>query len=460
MNSKQNGDVRQLQLSDDKSHIDRADIVIIGNGIAGLSAAIEARRHLPDRCLIVIITDQLYPTISTPALKQFAIAKLGREQLLAYPAGTERAKRIHVINAHVKEIHAQHKFVGLSSNRNFGYDSLLIATGCSPKGLPDQMPGRDFDGVMTLHRLRDYLDLRRRIPQVRKAVVIGGGTHACDTVTELLHWGIRVHWLIRDRTFMTHHLDQGASEIVLNNVRRAGAIIHTETEITAILGRVGAVAGVITNQHEMISCDLVLACTGIQPEITLAQHCSVPIQLQENGIAVDSKLRTNVHNIYAAGSVAALHNPQRETYERQAHWYAAVAQGRIAGAMIAQQDESVCPPFGAPWHATQLGGLSMLIVGEPLSNDRKTMILADSSHTGYRRLAIIDDRLVGYLSVGTTQPDSLAIKSIIDEGHSIRNVTKALLKGTFDARKYVAERKSFAITKLVTGQLLARRFRA
>ncbi len=88
------------------------------------------------------------------------------------------------------------------------------------------------------------------------------------------------------------------------------------------------------------------------------------------------------------------------------------------------------------------------------------MILADTSHTGYRRLAIIDDRLVGYLSVGTTQPDSLAIKSIIDEGHSIRSVTKVLLKGTFDARKYVAERKSFAITKLVTGQLLARRFRA
>lgn len=458
MQSGQSGDVLRLQVSDSRSYIDKADIVIIGNGIAGLSAAIEARRHLPNG-YIAIITDQLYPTINTPALKQFAIAKLVREQLLAYPVGTERAKRIHVINAHAKEIQAQSKYVCLSGNRKFSYDSLLIATGCSPKGLPERMPGHNFDGVMTLHRLQDYLDLRRRVPQVRKAIVIGGGTHACDAVTELLYWGIRVHWLIRGRTFMANILDQGASEMVLNNLRRAGAVIHTDTEVSAILGRVGAAAGVITNHHEMIPCELVVACTGLDPVMSLVQNCNIPMQC-ENGIVVDERLRTNVHDIYAAGSIAALYNPLTRTYQRQAQWYAAVAQGRIAGAAMAGQDELAHRPFGVPWHATQLGGLSMLTVGDPLSEDRRAMILTDTSQTGYRRLAIVDDRLVGYLSVGTTQPDSLAIKSVIDEGHSIRSVTKALLKGNFNAREYVAERKSFFTRKLVTGQLLARRFRA
>lgn len=65
-------------------HLDGADIVIIGNGIAGLTAAVEARRLAPDK-RIVIITEQIHPTINTPALKQFAIGKLTREQLLAYP---------------------------------------------------------------------------------------------------------------------------------------------------------------------------------------------------------------------------------------------------------------------------------------------------------------------------------------------------------------------------------------
>lgn len=458
MHSAPNRDALRLQVSDHQSSLDRAEIVIIGNGIAGLSAAIEARRHLPKAC-IVMITDQLYPTINTPALKQFAIAKLLREQLLAYPVGTERAHRIHVINAYVNHIHAQSKYVTLSGNRTFSYDSLLIATGSSPNGLPERIPGLSFDGVITLHRLQDYLDWHRRVPHIRRAIVIGGGTHACDAVSELLHWGIRVHWLIRSRTFMNNILDQGASEMVLQNLRRAGAIIQTETEIEAILGRVGAVAGVITNHHEMIPCELVITCTGIRPLTTLAHHCSLPLQ-HEQGILVDEKLRTNVPDIYAAGSVAAPYHPQTGTYRRQAHWYAAVAQGRIAGAMMARQDECSHPPLGVPWHATQLGDLSMLTIGDPLSEDRRTMILTDTSPSGYRRLAIIDDRLVGYLSVGTAQPDSLAIKSIIDQGHSIRDATKALLKGNFDARKYVAERKSFFTRKLVAGQLLARRFRA
>src|SRR6267154_3295623 len=95
-----------------KPHLDSADIVIVGNGIAGLTAALEARRLAPDK-RIVIITDQVHPTINTPSLKQFAIGKLTREQLLAYPAGTERAQRIHVINARVEEIHAQKNYVCL-----------------------------------------------------------------------------------------------------------------------------------------------------------------------------------------------------------------------------------------------------------------------------------------------------------------------------------------------------------
>src|SRR6266567_1633704 len=186
MSSRKDRAVARVQVNHSERYFDRADVVIIGNGIAGLAAAIEARRHLPDRP-IVIITDQQHPTINTPALKQFATGKLTREQLLAYPAGTERAERIHVVNAHVEEIEAQIKYVGISGNRCFGYNSLLIATGSSPLGLPEQMPGRNFDGVMTLHRLQDYLDFRRRLAEVHDAVVIGGGAHACETVMGLLH---------------------------------------------------------------------------------------------------------------------------------------------------------------------------------------------------------------------------------------------------------------------------------
>ncbi|GCE04957.1 NAD(P)/FAD-dependent oxidoreductase [Dictyobacter aurantiacus] len=431
--------------------LDHGEVVIIGNGIAGLTAAIEARRLAPEK-RIVIITDQIHPTINTPALKQFAVGKLTREQLLAYPAGTERTERIHIVNSRVTEIHAQSKYVTLSGNRGFGYDSLLIATGSSPLGLPRNTPGRNFDGVLTLHRLQDYLDLRRRLGEVSEAVVIGGGVHAIETVMGLLYWGIHVHWLIRGKTFMGKVLDDYASEIVLNNVRRSGATVHLETEVTGIVGRVGAVAGVITNHQEMLPCQIVLSCTGTQAATQLAVSCSVPM-MHKNGIMVDDKLRTSVRDIYAAGDVAALKNPQTGNYEPRAQWYAAVAQGRIAGSMMVGHKELAQQPFGVHWHATHLGELSMLTVGEPISKDPRLTTLTDTSQGGYRRMTMLDDRLVGYLSLGNAQPDSLAIKRLMDEGISVRNIVKPLLKGQFDSRAYLSHQRSRATRNLIEQKL-------
>lgn len=434
------------------SYLDRADIVIVGNGIAGLTAAVEARRLDPD-AQIVIITNQCHPTINTPALKQFAIGKLEREQLLAYPAGTERAQCIHLIQARVEAINAGGKFLGLEGGRGFGYGSLLIATGSRPNGLPASTPGRDFDGVLTLHRLTDYLDLRRRLPEVQQAVVIGGGVHAIETVMGLLHYGIAVHWLVRSETIMPNVLDQPASGMVLDHIQHLGAKVHMETEVVGIVGRVAAVAGVITNQSEMLPCQLVLVCTGTRAVTTLAQHCSEQM-LHKNGIQVDDRLRTSVRDVYAAGDVAALKNPLTGKYEPRAQWYSAVLQARIVAAAMTGRDDAIESSFGVPWHATHLGELSMLTVGNPTRWSENATTLTDSSKGSYRRMTLAGDRLVGYLSLGPKQPDSLAIKRIIDEGLPVKDIKKALLKGTFDARMYLSQRRSNAAhTLLATGKL-------
>jgi NADPH-dependent 2,4-dienoyl-CoA reductase/sulfur reductase-like enzyme len=430
--------------------IDSAEIVIVGNGIAGLTAAVEARRLEPEKS-IVIMTSQSHPTINTPALKQFAIGKLTREQLLAYPAGTERQQCIHVVNAHVEEIRAQESYLCLSGGRGFGYGSLLLATGSCPTGLPSDLPGQDFDGVLTLHRLNDYLDLRRRLIEVEEAVVIGGGSHAIETVMGLLYLGIQVHWLIRSETFLPRMMDRPASDLVLEGTRRAGAKVYTETEMVGIVGRVGVVAGVVTNQQQMLPCQLVLVCTGTAPLTTLAQHCDIPMKYQQ-GILVDDQLRTSVRNIYAAGDVAALRDPLTGKYAPRAQWYAAVLQGRAVATLMTGKGEP--EGFGVPWHATRLGELSILTVGNPLDMSEYITPLTERRKGSYCRLSLVDDRLVGYLSLGSRQPDSLAIKRLIDEGLSVREIKKDLLRGEFDARKYFSGKRTYAVQRMIsTGQL-------
>jgi len=425
-----------------------ADIVIIGNGIAGLTAALEARDLAPTTS-IAIITDQSHPTISTPALKQFAIGKMTQEQLLAYPSNTERTQRIHVINARVENIHAQGKFVSLRGGYGFGYGSLLIATGSVPNGLPSHLPGREFDGVLSIHNLHDYLNLRRRLPEVDSAVVIGGGAHAIETVMCLLHYGIEAHWLIRSDTLLPRVLDQAASEMVLDTIRNAGVKVYTSTELLGIVGRVGSVAGVVTNQQKMIPCQMVLTCTGTSPVTTLAESCDLPM-MHTRGIHVDHQLRTSVRDVYAAGDVAARKNPLTGRYETQAQWYAAAMQGRTVAAAMTGHSELAAKPPGVSWHATHVGELFMLTVGNPINQVKGSVTMTDSGKKKYCRMSILDDQLIGYLSLGTTQPDSLAIKRIIDEELSVSDVKKALLKGKFDARKYFSGWNSRSARELVT----------
>jgi hypothetical protein len=175
----------------------------------------------------------------------------------------------------------------------------------------------------------------------------------------------------------------------------------------------------------------------------------------KRGILVDDQLRSSIRSIYAAGDVAALRDPQSGEYAPRAQWYAAVQQGRIVAAAMTGSEVPE-EGFGVPWHATRLGELSMLTVGKPFQWHDMATTLTDSSKGSYRRLSIVEDRLVGYLSLGQSQPDGLAIKRLIDEGHSIRTIKKALLKGNFDGRKYFSHQRTYAAHYMVhTGTLPA-----
>ena len=426
-----------------------AHIVIVGNGIAGLTAAVAARRVAPHKG-IILVTDQSHPTINTPSLKQFATGKLEREQLLAYPAGTERNNAIQVVHERVEEIHAHNRYLKLAHGGILDYGDLLLATGSVPNGLPSDILGRDTDGVLALHRLQDYLNLRRRLSEVEDVVVIGGGTHAAETVMCMRQLGIRTHWLIRGKTLLSRLFDPPASDKMIQHIQQQGAIVYTETEVSAIVGDVGVVAGVITNDQQMIACQLVLVCTGSSPATTLATRCTQPVQYEQGqGILVNDQLRTSVPGIYAAGDVAALRNPHTGRYETRAQWYAAVVQGHIAAASMTGT-KAKTPSFGTPWHATRIGDLAILAVGNTINSLPGIQIYSDTSKGGYRRLAAIHDRLIGYLSLGPTQVDGLAIKRIIDEEISLRDIGESLLKGSFDARRLATIKHTHAMKAIQT----------
>ncbi|HLZ58046.1 MAG TPA: FAD-dependent oxidoreductase [Ktedonosporobacter sp.] len=420
---------------------DAADIVIIGNGITGMTAALTARRLEPSAS-VAIITTQSYPTINTPALKQYMVRAIEREQLLSFSPGIERENTLTIMRRLVTAIDSQQQRLTLEGGMSYRYGKLLLATGSRPNGLSRTLPGYDLDGVVVLHRLENYLDLTRRLHSLngaeKHAVVVGGGLHAAEVALGLTEAGVETHWLLRGNTFLPRLLDQRAASLLLKYLRESGLHIHFNTEIVEVCGKIGVVEKVITNQKGPIAAHLVVVCTGTQASLELADSCDQPIKYQQ-GILVNDLLQTNVEHIFAAGDVAAIRNTLTGSTEPRAQWYASEMQGRLVGAMLAGHEEEAAEhALGVPWHATRLGHFHLLMVGTPLFQEAEALL--NFPDGGYRRVTVRNNRLIGYLSLGLSADDGLGIKRLIDEETPIEDLEQTLLKGTFQGETYFYQR--------------------
>ena len=433
---------------------DHADLLVIGSGIAGCIAAMETRQYVPN-ARILMVTEQNHPTINTPALKQFGAGRLELDQLLAYPAGTEQQLGIQVIHQRATKLDPSGRQVYLASGHTIRYRRLLLATGAKANRLPASFPGHDFDGVLTLHTLADYLDLRRRLPVSSSVVVIGGGYHAAETAMLLRHHRLRVTWLIRGRSLLPHLLNTVASDLLLRQVRRQGVEVRLETEAAGIVGRMGTVAGIVTADNEFIACDLAIAAIGTQPDVDLVENTAVAVQARR-GVRVNERLQTSAADIYATGAVAAVLDPQTGQRDARGQWYFAVQQGRLAAAAITGAPIPEGAAEGAVgnfWHATQFDKLSVLMAGAPMLSERDhpdNEVLTNGSGSFYRRVVVRHGHLVGYLAVGSGQLGGLGIKRLIDERINVEEIKRKLLTEDFDLRSFFTERRLYA---LLTGEV-------
>ena len=340
--------------------------------------------------------------------------------------------------------------VQLSDGQKIKYGRLLLATGAHPAGLPASCPGRDFDGVLSLHRLEDYLDLRRRLLEATSVVVIGGGYHAAETAILLRHWKVRVTWLIRGESFLSQMIDEVAGQMLLRHIQRLGVDVRLETEVAGIVGRIGSVAGVVTKDEDFIPCQIVAVCTGTAPATELAEGTGVSLSTK-HGLKVNERLQTAVPDVFAAGDVAAILNPQTGRHAPRAQWYSAFQQGRLAaaaltGASIPSGAEAGV--LGCFWHATQLGEMCVLAAGAPMLSEldhRDNEVLSRGSARFYRRLVVRDNRLIGYLALGERQPGGQAIKRLIDERINIQEIARLLLTEDFDVRSFFTRRRLHAL---------------
>ncbi|MBT8323545.1 MAG: NAD(P)/FAD-dependent oxidoreductase [Eudoraea sp.] len=304
-------------------------IIIIGNGIAGVTAARHIRK-LSDKQITIISAETDY-FFSRTALMYVYMGHMKFEHIKPYEDGFWAKNRINLIRGFVTGIDPAKKELTVGNSRIFQYDKLIIATGSKPNKFG--WPGQDLHGVQGLYSKQDLDLLEVNAPNnkvCRRAVIVGGGLIGIELAEMLSTRNIPVTFLVREKNFWDGILPQGEAQMINEHIREHHIDLRLETNLVEILAdENGRARAVVTDKGETIACDLVGLTPGVTPNVGFLQNTGIALG---RGVLVNRYLETSQADIYAIGDCAE----QRETIGKrrpvEAVWYT----GRMMGETVAQ----------------------------------------------------------------------------------------------------------------------------
>ncbi|WP_054693197.1 FAD-dependent oxidoreductase [Syntrophomonas palmitatica] len=306
--------------------------VIIGGGIAALSAA-QAIRKRNRSGSIIMLTEEAYRPYYRPALSDFLSEDLPDQRLYVFNESWYAENKIELkTNAKAVKIDKDAKLVQTEQGELIPYSKLIVAAGARSNIPP--FKGAENLGVFSLRSLEDALQLKEAIKQAKNAVVIGGGVLGLEAVWEMVSCGVNAAVVEHNNRIMPRQLDEAASLRLQRLMEDKGVKLCLGVDTEEIIGN-GKVEGVKLSSGEVLPADLVLLSTGVKPNIELAKEAGLEVA---QGVVVDSSMRTNIPNIFAAGDGA-------QFGERLIGlWPVSLEMGRTAGAAAAGDWAEYKPP--------------------------------------------------------------------------------------------------------------------
>lgn len=305
-------------------------VVIIGNGISGVTAARHIRKRSNKR--ITIISAETEHFFSRTALMYLYMGHMTYKNLKPYEDSFWKKNRIDLIFGWVKHIDTDNKTLYFKDRESLVYDTLIISTGSTSNKFG--WKGQDLYGVLGLYNKQDVDLLEVLAPNkevCKRAVIVGGGLIGVE-LAEMLHSrNIPVTFLVREPDFYGHALPLGDAQLISRHILSHGIDLRLQSHLKEIRadenGRANAV--VIEETGEVISCNVVGLTPGVSPNIAMVKNTNIET---DHGILVNRFLETNVDKIYAIGDCAQQRNPIGQRKAIEPLWYT----GRMMGETVAQ----------------------------------------------------------------------------------------------------------------------------
>ena len=305
-------------------------IVIIGNGISGVTAARHIRK-LSDKKITIVSAETEY-FFSRTALMYIYMGHMKFEHTQPYENWFWEKNSIDLKKGYVKTINTNKKTLQFAEGDTLKYDKLIIATGSKPNKFG--WPGQDLEGVMGMYHKQDLDNLETHAPNnkvCKRAVIVGGGLIGIELAEMLNSRKIPVTFLVREDSFWNGVLPTGESEMINRHIKNHHIDLRLGNNLKEIVsdenGKVKSI--IIEETGEEIECDVVGLTAGVSPNINFLKDSEIETG---RGVKVNRYLETNIPDVYAIGDCAEQHEGINGRRPIEAVWYT----GRMMGETLAQ----------------------------------------------------------------------------------------------------------------------------
>ncbi len=302
-------------------------IIIIGNGIAGVTAAREIRKRNVE-IPILIVSGETDHHFSRTALMYIFMGHMNYKDTKPYEDHFWKENRLDLKRAWVEKIEHESNRIIFQGGEAMEYSDLILAVGSTPNKFG--WPGQDLPGVQGLYSKQDLDELEKNAVGAKHAVIAGGGLIGIEMAEMLITRGIGVSFLVREKKFWGSVIPEEEAKMIEEHIHEHHVDLRMGDELDSIhAGDDGKVSHIITKTGEKIDCAIVGLTAGVRPNIDWIKEGS-EVET-DRGILVDNHFKTNLPNVWSIGDCTQMRTPPEGRRPIEAVWYV----GKIQGAFVA-----------------------------------------------------------------------------------------------------------------------------
>ena len=379
------------------------DYLIIGNGIAGLSATEEIRKKDSD-ATILIVSEEKSSTYWRTRLSHLISQDFDKDDLFVKKQHWYDEKKIDErLDTCVEKIDTEKNVAILSDGEEIEYGKVLLATGAKPFVPP--IKNIDSKGVFAIRTIDDLMDFKDHVRDKEKVVVIGGGILGLEAAYSALLLEKDVTVIESFDYLLSRQLDQNLSEKLEKTLNDMGIKTYTGKFTEEILTEDGIVRGIKLADGTEIPAEAIMVQAGIRSNVDVAKESGLDV---DRGIIVDDSLKTKYDNIYAAGDCAQIGDFTIGL------WTSSMEMGKIAGNNMVGDSQVYEKP--KPFSLLTIGDTKIFSAG--LSSAEGIEELKAEKDGNIYKLFKLDNKYVGGILWGDVKYQN-DVKDIVFNGKDL-----------------------------------------